>query len=275
MYRTLLVVLAWLAVGDAAAGTACSLKTPAPQAIKKGLELGLTTRSALEASNAQVAIVGRIGSDLSEYGLRYSHAGFAWRDHPQGRWLVVHMLNECGTAHSGLFDEGLGNFFLDDPLIYEALLVIPSAQTQQKLARALASELPLRLYEPAYSLISNPWSTRYQNSNQWLLEVLAVSLSERPQGTRGQAQALLRSTGYAPSVIHLPPLKRLGARLFAANTRFDDHTMEEWSSSHYNIVSVESIGAFLKRVDRETVTAVVATDATDRAAPHSKLTTTP
>jgi hypothetical protein len=260
MYRTLVVVLACLAIiGEAGAGTTCSQKAPAPQAIQKGLELGLTTRSTLEASTAQVAIIGRIGSDLSEYGLRYSHAGFAWRDHPQGRWLVVHMLNQCGTARSGLFDEGLGNFFLDDPLVYEALLVIPSAQTQQKLARTLASGLPQQLYEPAYSLIANPWSTRYQNSNQWLLEVLALSLFESPQATRVKAQEFLRSNGYTPSVIHLPPLKRLGARLFAANTRFDDHTMEEWSSSRYNIVSVESIGAFLKRIDSETVTTVVAT----------------
>lgn len=55
----------------------------------------------------------------------------------------------------------------------------------------------------------------------------------------------------------MPPLKRLGARLFAANTRFDDHTMEEWSSSRYNIVNVESVAAFLKRLDGETFTAVV------------------
>jgi hypothetical protein len=257
MYRPILIVLVGLIVATAEAGTTCSEKAPTPRALQKGLELGLETSSVLERSNAELAIIGRIGSDLSEYGLRYSHAGFVWRDHPQGRWLVVHMLNQCGTAHSDLFDEGLGSFFLDDPLIYETLLVIPSASTQRKLARALGSDLPRRLYEPAYSMIANPWSTRYQNSNQWLLEVLAASLTDEAPANRGKAQELLHVQRYVPAVIHLPPLKRLGARLFAANARFDDHTMEEWSTSRYNIVSVESVGAFLKRIDIETLTVVV------------------
>jgi hypothetical protein len=43
-------------------------------------------------------LIGRVGSDLSEHGLRYSHAGYAWRDNPKGRWLVTHLLNRCGRA---------------------------------------------------------------------------------------------------------------------------------------------------------------------------------
>lgn len=250
-------LLLFLFAMPAGAGTACSEKLPTPDAVRKALDLGLKTRSTLDASGATVAIIGRIGSDLSEYGLRYSHAGFVWRDHPGGRWRVVHMLNQCGTPNSDLFVEGLGNFFLDDPLVYEALLVIPSAESQAQIARVLASDLPRRLYEPKYSLIANPWATQYQNSNQWLLEVTAAASPDAPVASRATAQSWLRSHGYSPSVLVLPPLKRLGARLFAVNTRFDDHTNEEWSSSHYNVVSVESIERFLRQIDGKARSVVV------------------
>ena len=243
-----------------AAGTACSEKRPTPETVRKALDLGLKTRTALDASGASVAIIGRIGSDLSEYGLRYSHAGFVWRDHPGGRWRVVHMLNQCGTPNSDLFTEGLGNFFLDDPLVYEALLVVPSAQLQARLAGVLGAELPRRLYEPKYSLIANPWATRYQNSNQWLLELTAAAASEAAAASRADAQRWLRAQGYAPSVLVLPPLKRLGARLFAVNTRFDDHSNDEWSNSRYNVVSVESVERFVRRIDHEARSVVVVLD---------------
>lgn len=252
-----LSLLLFVFAAPASAGTACSEKVPTPDAVRKALDLGLKTRSTLEASGVQVAIIGRIGSDLSEYGLRYSHAGFVWRDHPGGRWLVVHMLNQCGTPNSDLFVEGLGSFFLDDPLVYEALLVVPSAEWQAHIARVLGSEVPRRFYEPKYSLIANPWATIYQNSNQWLLEVTAAASSNAAAASRADAQSWLRRQGYAPSVLVLPPLKRLGARLFAANTRFDDHTNEEWSSSRYNVVSVESVERFVRRVDAGARSAVV------------------
>lgn len=256
----LVSLLLFLLAAPADAGTACSDIRPTPEAVHKALDLGLKTRTALDASGASVAIIGRVGSDLSEYGLRYSHAGFVWRDHPGGRWRVVHMLNQCGTPNSDLFVEGLGNFFLDDPLIYEALLVIPSAQSQARIARFLGTELPRRLYEPKYSLIANPWATLYQNSNQWLLEVTAAASSDAAAASRTDAQNWLRTQGYTPSVLVLPPLKRLGARLFAANTRFDDHTNAEWSSSRYNVVSVESIERFVRRADLEARSVVVKLD---------------
>ena len=49
----------------AQAGQACAEKTPTPDTLRKGLNLALKTRDALEASGAQVALVARVGQDLS------------------------------------------------------------------------------------------------------------------------------------------------------------------------------------------------------------------
>ena len=96
----LLILACWML--PAAAGTACSEKIPAPETLQKAFQLAVKTRDALDATGAQVALVARVGQDLSQYNLRFSHMAFVWRDHPQGRWLVMHELNQCGTAASAL-----------------------------------------------------------------------------------------------------------------------------------------------------------------------------
>lgn len=218
--------------------------------MRKGLQLALKTYQALEQSGAKIALIGRVGSDLSKHKLRYSHIGTVWRDHPKGRWSVVHMLNNCGTAHAALYDEGLGNFFNDDPFAYETVLLIPGEELQERLIRALGGPLPARLYTPAYNMVAYPWSTRYQNSNQWLLETLAAAWA--PEGsvaTREQAQAWLRQAGYEPTLLRLGAMERLGGRMFRANIAFDDHPNELRFSDRIYTVTVESMLAFVKRLD--------------------------
>src|SRR5262249_1818233 len=142
-----------------------------------GLALALKVRDSLDAQGARAAVIARVGRDLSEYGLRYSHLGLALRDDTRGRWIVLHELNHCGRADSGLYEQGLGSFFLDDLYRYEALVLVPSAELQERIASAVAQGAALRMHEPRYSLIAHPYSAKYQNSNQWLLELAAGVLA--------------------------------------------------------------------------------------------------
>jgi hypothetical protein len=249
--RVLIVVIALLLDSSAAfAGRQCMDKPLAPEAVRKGLRLAVQVRDLLDRTDARIALVGRVGSDLSRHGLRYSHVGLVQRDHPAGRWVVLHALNTCGTPESALFEEGLGNFFFDDPFLYEAIVIVPSAHIQQRLLDGLASGLPLALHTPSYSMIAHPYSVRYQNSNQWLLELLAASLAPVGDvGNRGEAQHWLARAGYVPSEVFIGPLQRAGARMFAVNVRFDDHGSDEWASGRYRVVSVESIVRFLAMRD--------------------------
>ena len=236
--------------GGAYAGSACSNAPPTPESVRKGLQLALKTFQALDQSGAKIALIGRIGSDLSKHKLRYSHMGLVWRDHPKGRWSVVHELNNCGTAHAALYDEGLGNFFNDDPFVYETIVVIPSEENQDRLVGMLGTPLPARMHTPAYNMVAYPWSTKYQNSNQWLLEAMAAAWA--PEGsvtTRQQAQAWLKQEGYQPSVLRIGAVERLGGRMFRANIAFDDHPNELRFSDQIHTVTVESMIAFVRRRD--------------------------
>lgn len=244
-----LLATAFLAFSlEAHAGRACSDAPPPPEAARKGLGLALDTRNALERSGAEVALVARVGRDLTRYGLRYSHAGIAWRDHPAGRWFVTHELNDCGTANSDLHEEGLGNFFLDDLVAFEALVVIPPSEVQRRLAAGLGRAQALALHEPRYNMAAYPFSTRYQNSNQWVLETLAKALAPGGRAdSRAGAQAWLREAGYVPTTLTVGTLERLGGRMFRANIAFDDHPGEQRFAGRIDVVSVESVVRFLER----------------------------
>lgn len=252
----LALVIAFFVAGNVLAGQSCEPRKPKPAEIRSGLALAHKVQKSLDAQGARVAVIGRVGRDLSEYGLRYSHIGLAMRDEAQGRWLVVHELNHCGRADSDLYDQGLGNFFLDDLFRFEAVVLVPSRELQERLAGAIADGTGRALHQPHYSLIAHPYSEKYQNSNQWLLELAAAVLAGG-EPSRAAAHARLRQDRFQPSVLHLPPLKRLGARMFSVNTRFDDHSPEERNSSRYQVVSAESVFAWFARADRSMGQSVV------------------
>jgi len=250
MRRALALVVALAAPLAAKAGQTCENKPLAPHEIVLQMDLAQRTVAALDASGARVALVARAGQDLAKYRLRYSHMGIAVRDHAAGRWTVVHELNDCGTAVSGLYNEGMGNFFLTDLYRTEAQLVIPSPEAQDKLAKLAATRTPLRLHEPRYNMLAYVYSTQYQNSNQWVLETLAAALAPPGQvETRAEAQSWMRSKGFQPPTIEVPAAVRLGARMFRANVAFDDHPFDRRMAGQIDTVSTDAVLRLLRMVD--------------------------
>ena len=246
-----LVVLALAGSGAAQAGRSCEPRKPTLQLIELGLQLAERTAAALDAEHArhgtQVVVLARAGQDLSRYGLRYSHLGWAYRT-PQGPWRVVHKLNECGTAVGAVYRQGLGEFFLDDLWRYEAVWAVPTPEVQQRLLPTLADRTrATAMHHRPYCMVSYPWSTKYQQSNQWAIETLAAAMEPATVHTRDQAQAWLRWKGYEPTVLKIGALTRLGGRVTAANVAFDDHPDSERFANRIATVTVDSTLAWLQR----------------------------
>jgi hypothetical protein len=233
------------------AGQTCEEKPVNPQRIMQGFELAHKVKQQLDDSKAELAIIARAGQDLTKYHLRYSHLGIVRKDE-DGRWIVMHELNQCGTANSDLFNEGLANFFMDDPYRFASLLLIPAADLQTRILKTLNSPSPRQLHEAHYNMVSYPYSTRYQNSNQWALEILAAALANDVViQQREQAQAWLAVMAYQPSTLEISMLNRLGGRMFRANIAFDDHPMGKRMAGKIDTVTVESIDQFLQQRDAQ------------------------
>jgi hypothetical protein len=237
------------------AGRTCEPKPPEARNIERAMVLAEHAARALDASGAQVVVLARAGQDLGEYGLRYSHLGLAYRDGNRWReggqgpavWRVVHKLNQCGTAHAAVYRQGLGEFFLDDLHEYQAGVVVLRPDVQARLLPLLNDNARLaQLHSPRYNMVAYPWSQRYQQSNQWAIETLAMAM-DPAAATRERAQAWLQLQGYQPTTLRLSPFKRLGARVTAANVAFDDHPDEKRFRDRIETVTVDSVFTWLGR----------------------------
>lgn len=232
------------------AGRHCEEKPPTVQAVMRGMELAQRTREALDASGQELVLLARVGQDLRKYGLHYSHLGFAYRE-PDGNgghvWRVLHKLNECGTGHADIHRQGLGQFFLSDPFRYEAAFVAPSREWQQRLLPFMRDrQLALQMHHRPYSMVAHAWATRYQQSNQYVIETMAAAMLP-PGASRMKAQAWLMAQDYEPTTLRLDALTRLGGRVFSANIAFDDHPNEKRYAGRIETVTVDSMFGWLER----------------------------
>lgn len=233
--------------GTAHAGDACkSLEMP-PHKVADAARTALLAAQQLDEVDAPVALIARVGTDLSKQGLVYSHAGFAVRDHAHGRWTVVHLLNECGSDRSGLYAQGLVNFFADDLVNQDLRIVWFAPEIADRLAVRLQQMPRHSLHHPRYNLIARPGSEDYQNSTAWIVEVMAAALADRGIYDRRSAYAFARGDGFVPDTVHIAYSKRVLGGLFSANTDFTDHPVGTRLSGDYPVVTVRSIFRWLER----------------------------
>jgi hypothetical protein len=234
------------------AGQDCGERAaPTPQALVRGLALGERVRDQLEQSGASAALVARVGLNLGEFGQRYTHMGVAVRDHVRRRWQVLHLFNPCGKSESEIAVQPLEQFYEVDLFEYEALVVTPAYALQAAVREVFMNPATTRaLHKPAYNMIAHPFNTRFQNSNQWILEMLTLVLDRSGSiKDRTAAQSWLMRSGFEPGTIRIPNLRRTGARLFSSHVSFADHTQEEYEKQTYLVITVDSIVRFLASQD--------------------------
>lgn len=196
------------------------------------------------------AIVARAGADLSKENFsspqKYTHAGIAWKSSEDGLWRFKHILNVCAGPDSSLFVQNLVQFFDDGPHFYDFKIGVPSPQLQEKIADILESGLVNTLHNPRYSNIANPFSNQYQNSNGWVLNIIAAAQSGLQNIT--SIQNYLYGNSYTPHQVRVGWLRGKLA-VFTANAATRDHTRKEKRSRWYNFVSAKSIFNYLDQTD--------------------------
>ena len=236
-----------------AMGPACSARHPPPETLAAMFDMAAATAQTLDAQDGvDVAIAARGGQDLTRYGLRHSHLAIVLRD-AAGQWQALHLLNRCKSDSSQLYREGLVNLVGESALHTDLRVGIPSAPVRAAL-RALPqgdASAARVLHQPRYSMLAWPGGDDYQNSNQWVLEVVAAAIAQARDGqhldNRAAARRWLAARHFQPSVLHIGLGKRLGARWFADNVAVSDHPARERISGNYSVVTVESVFDFLQQ----------------------------
>jgi hypothetical protein len=208
-------------------------------------------KAALEQSGQSLAIVSRSGLDLSRFGVRYSHAGVSLKAGASTPWSVRQLYFACDEQRPRIYDQGLLGFLLglDDPAAgYVSIVLLPVPEAAALEQAVLDNHLALQLLGPAYSANAYAYGLRYQNCNQWLVEMLATAWGGSPDGDapRAQAQQWLRSNGYAPTVFEVgfPPLMWLTAVIPWLHNI--DHPADDLAQAHYRVSMPASMEAFVQ-----------------------------
>ncbi len=142
------------------------------------LRFAALIKRSLDDSSRRIALVARSGMDLGDMGVRYSHAGISLRDSANTAWSVRQLYFACDERRSRLFDQGMSGFVLGlDPEGdgYVSVVQVPPPHDATLAAAALDNRLALTLLNGAYSANAYPFSTQFQNCNQWVIEMLATA----------------------------------------------------------------------------------------------------
>ena len=234
-----------------------------PRSCDQGLELSAAQkdrrlrlvallRQELEASDEAVVLIARSGVDLARFEQRYSHAGISLRDSPNTPWSVRQLYYACDEGHPRLFDQGLAGFLLaadDSPSGHVSVVLLPAEAAQALAAAALDRRTALALLAPDYSANAFAFSTRYQNCNQWVAELMAAAWGALgPDATRAQAQAWLLAQGYEPHRFEA------GSRLLSWLARLvpllhhDDHPEADLDATVFRVSMPVALEAFVHRL---------------------------
>ena len=238
-------------------------RQPPPTAAQQDILLRFASviKTELENSGQSLALISRSGLDLTRFRMRYSHAGISLKLNANGPWSVRQLYYECEEDRPKIFDQGMSGFLLgtSDPSIgYISLLFLPQDRSGPLEQAALDNRHALRLLGSIYSANAYPFAQRYQNCNQWVMEMIAATwgrLLEHDTDTgatsagtslRVHAQAWLQSHAYAPAVFDVGNrlLMWLGSMIPWVHS--DDHPSPDLEQAIYRVSMPASIELFVR-----------------------------
>ncbi len=205
-----------------------------PEAIARAAAFSKQIELALAERGARVAIVFRAGRDRDDLpdGIRYTHGGF-WVYQPLQSLDGSDMFYGYAVYHlyagdpSGANDPRSSFLAQDFPIDFtlpmhemEAGVIIPSPALQRRILSVMASENYQALHHENYSLLSNPHDAEYQNSNEFMLDVIASALWETTD--REQLKVNL-AAHFEPARVRLNVFERLFGPLVDRRVEFGDH----------------------------------------------------
>jgi hypothetical protein len=250
----------------------------------KLLRFSEVVKAELAASGQSVALLARSGLNLSRFGIRYSHSGISLQASHNTPWSVRQLYYACDEQKPRIFDQGMAGFVLgtDNAAVgYISAVLLPPEAAQTLEAAALNNQQALALLHPVYSPNAYAYSLRYQNCNQWVVELLAtalgklgladeagkelpyglkqdltqdpkqdltqdlVPLSESPSA-RARSQAWLRQQGYLPSLVEVGSRLLMWAGAFIPLVRNDDHPQQDLALLRYQVSMPASIEGFVQ-----------------------------
>jgi hypothetical protein len=216
------------------------------------LRFAAVVRQELEASGEQIALISRSGIDLGNLGIRFSHSGLTIKEGGDVPWSVRQLYYACDEGRPRLYDQGVAGFLFngDEPAVgYVSIVLLPREPALELKRTALDRQRALRLLAGRYSANAYPFSTRYQNCNQWVVELMAAAWGGLDDGEdlRERAQAWLAASGYSPAPVDLDSHPLKFAATFMPLLHLDDHPADARYGLAFQVSLPTDIETFVRQ----------------------------
>ncbi|HEX8404997.1 MAG TPA: DUF2145 domain-containing protein [Duganella sp.] len=214
------------------------------------LRFAAVLREELAGDGDSVALVSRSGLDLSRFGIRYSHASLAWRSE-EGAWSARQLYYACDESRPRIFDQGLAGFAMgtDDPKVgYLSIVRLPPESVLALRPALLDRPRVQNMLAAQYSANAYAYGTRYQNCNQWVMEMLAAGWGDLADGDdlRERAQRWLREQQYAPEPVDVDSRLLMLASYFVPLVHLSDHPQPDLAAMKLHVSLPSTIETFVR-----------------------------
>jgi hypothetical protein len=187
----------------------------------------------LSSKGARLAVVFRTGRphDKLPPGISYTHGAFwVYRSikTADGRVLNGYAVYNLYTGdgktspldRSNLVQDWPFNFALGSA-VDDVAVIIPSPEMQRRIVAVIDSPTYASLHNPSYSLVANPWSSRRQNCNTFMLDVIASSAWNTTSTSQIRAD---ERAHFQPTVVKAGFAMRLFGPVVDKRIKADDQT---------------------------------------------------
>ena len=172
---------------------------------------GQRINAELNAKNVDLAIISRAGQKRSQLpeGVDFTHSAF-WIRQADGTYAVYNL-------YHGEENRLVSTLVKDEPADFLRLtrerdvgIIIPTQEAQLRLIDYITSPRYGEVHQVNYSLISNPFDTRFQNCNEFMLDSMAAMFWDTPNSTliKQKYQGVLQPKTLEASFIrrHIGPI---------------------------------------------------------------------
>jgi hypothetical protein len=185
----------------------------------------------LASKGARVAMVfraGRMRDQLPE-GIAYTHGAFwVYRDIKTADggtvkgYAVYNLYAGDGQGWSKIESRLVQDFPLDftrGSTVDDMAVIIPSPEMQRRILAVIDSPTYQKVHNPEYSLVANPWARKYQNCNNFMLNVIGAAIwqTDDPQRITTNLKA-----HYKPTIVKTNAVIRLFGPIADQRLRTDD-----------------------------------------------------
>jgi len=180
------------------------------------------------AKGAKVFFLARLGTARSHLpdAIQFTHTGLAVysditsSDGQQLRGNTIYNLYQKpqDLSESTLVTDYPVDFFAG-AVELKAGIIIPTKKMQAKILKSLNSGVNIRLHNPKYSLISNPYSRSFQNCNEHILDIIFASIYSTEDTKQLKAN---QKEYFNAQLVQVSPFKRLLAPMLSSYIRMSD-----------------------------------------------------